>query len=210
MKEAPSIAAMVVNRDGEFAQWPACLKLNPVIDGTNNSGQKCRKANEDVEDAGEMLKDRLRCWRKHNEQQWPEHIIVYRDGLSESQFENCKNGEIQKMRSALYREAQTNAVECPKLLVICTVKRHHVRFLAKDLESDVSDRNQNAKSGTAIFRDVTRRDGHDFFLMSQNVIQGTGRPTHYVVLRNEIPDISIEDIAQAVSLLSYPAGPGFS
>ncbi|KAK5082233.1 hypothetical protein LTR05_007377 [Lithohypha guttulata] len=203
MKEAPSIAAMVVNRNGDFAQWPACLKLNPVIDGTNNLGQKCRKANENVEDAGEMLKDRLRCWRKHNEQQWPERIIVYRDGLSESQFENCKNGEIQKMRSALYREAQTSGVECPKILVICTVKRHHVRFLAKDSRSDVSDRNQNAKSGTAIFGDVTRGDGHDFFLMSQNVIQGTGRPTHYVVLRNEIPNISIEDIAQATYDLCF-------
>lgn len=44
----------------------------------------------------------------------------------------------------------------------------------------------NLKPGTVINRGVTEEGMWDFFLQAHNVIQGTGRPAHYVVVLDEI------------------------
>lgn len=44
----------------------------------------------------------------------------------------------------------------------------------------------NLKSGTVVDRGVTEEGMWDFFLQAHNVLQGTGRPAHYVVVLDEI------------------------
>lgn len=44
----------------------------------------------------------------------------------------------------------------------------------------------NLKPGTVVDRGVTEEGIWDFFLQAHNVIQGTGRPAHYVVVLDEI------------------------
>ena len=203
MKEAPSVAAMVANRDSSFSQWPTTFALNPVEEFRDEKGERKVKSNEMVEDVGQMLMNRRDYWIGENntdgQSEPSEQIILYRDGLSEGQLQLCKDKELRKIRAALFQRYQTEPQKRPRLLVICTIKRHNTRFYGQNRNREVVDHRGNASSGAVIYDEVTQGMGQDFFLMSQSVIQGTGRPVHYAVLHNEIPDLKIQEIAQAVS-----------
>jgi eukaryotic translation initiation factor 2C len=62
----------------------------------------------------------------------------------------------------------------------------------------INEKNPNPLPGTLVTTDITYGRGQDFFLISQNAIKGTARPTHYVVLSNE-NKYRLQDIAQMVS-----------
>lgn len=60
---APSVAGIVASIDKYLSQFPAQLSI-----------QERRK--EMITDVGDLLKSRLSLWRKHNNQQLPENILV--------------------------------------------------------------------------------------------------------------------------------------
>lgn len=65
-------------------------------------------------------------------------------------------------------------------------KRHHTRFYPlKEKDMDIN-KSGNLKAGTVVDRGVTEEGLWDFFLQSHNVLQGTGRPAHYVVVLDEV------------------------
>lgn len=85
---APSVAGMVASIDKHLGQWPATLRI-----------QKSRQ--EMVSDVGSMLKTHLKYWRtvgKHS--LLPENIIVYRDGVSEGQYDDVLEKELPLLRQA--------------------------------------------------------------------------------------------------------------
>lgn len=191
MKQAPSVAAMVSSMDPNFVRYLTKWKLNPRP--SPDSG----KSQEEVIGIENLLEWHLNAWKKQHNRH-PDEIVFYRDGLSDGQFEMCRQNEIASLRSML--DKKFTADQRPKLLVVCTVKRHNTRFLGpEDNKQNVRDTNRNPVASTVFYGDVTRGEGKDFFLVSHGTIQGTTRPTHYVVLWNEIPDISIQAIAEAVS-----------
>lgn len=192
MKQAPSVAAMVSSMDPDFVRYITNWKLNPR--SAPDSGQ----SQEEVIDIADMLEWHLDSWVNQHKR-YPNEIILYRDGLSDGQFEMCKIREIQRIRMMLdekFKEGRR-----PKLLVVCTVKRHNTRFLGPLNNRGACDHRRNPVASTVFYDNVTQGDGKDFFLVSHGTLQGTTRPTHYVVLWNEIPKINIEDIAQAVRIV---------
>lgn len=78
----------------------------------------------------------------------------------------------------------------PKLTIIIVGKRHHTRFYPvrdKVMDTKPSGKGSgNLKPGTVVDRGVTEEGTWDFFLQSHHVLQGTGRPAHYVVVLDEI------------------------
>lgn len=46
-------------------------------------------------------------------------------------------------------------------------------------------RMENPAPGTIVDHTITRRDYYDFFLVSQNVRQGTVSPTHYLIIHDK-------------------------
>lgn len=95
MNGSSGVAAMVASRDPLSTQWPASWRLHPVDPDSK------KKSNERVEDIGEMLIEQLMHWHDANSGTWPDQIIMYRDGLSEGQFDMCKKQEIEWMTTAL-------------------------------------------------------------------------------------------------------------
>lgn len=174
---APSIAGMVASVDRWLGQWPAVLRIQ----------DKARK--EMVSDLTDMLKSRLRLWKdpKHGKHaDLPENILVYRDGVSEGQYQLVLNEEVPLLRRAcqeMYPPADQNK-GLPRLTVVVVGKRHHTRFYASRKED--ADRSSNPKPGTVVDRGVTEARNWDFFLQSHAAIQGTARPAHYFVLLDEI------------------------
>lgn len=193
-KYSTSIAAVVASHDTNFAQWPASINLN------QRHPDDKKEALEEVQHLKQMMVERLQCYRRHRSR-LPDRIIIYRDGLSEGQFEMAKKREFGRILAAI--SLSYGNQPRPEIMLVCAVKRHHTRFLPPNQQ--VSNKAQfqsdsNPAPGTAFFETVTYDEGQDFFLISQNALQKTTvRPTHYVVLINTIPNASIQDVARAVS-----------
>lgn len=172
-KTAPSVAGVVASVDQWLAQWPADLRI-----------QAARQ--EMVSDLGNMLKARLRLWAKHNNSTYPENILIYRDGVSEGQYEIVLDQELPLLRQAcsdLYPATSTKA-GVPHLSILIVGKRHHTRFYPTR-DSD-ADRSSNPQNGTVVDRGVTEARNWDFFLQAHTALQGTARPAHYYVVLDEI------------------------
>jgi eukaryotic translation initiation factor 2C len=172
---APSVAGLVACTDKHLGQWPGSLSVQ----------EKARQ--EMVSDLTTMLKTALDNWitlGKHAS--LPENILVYRDGVSEGQYQTVYDKEIPLLRlacSQMYPPDLTKK-NLPRLTVVVVGKRHHTRFYPSQTKD--MDRGGNCKPGTVVDRGVTEEGMWDFFLQSHAVIQGTGRPGHYVVVLDEI------------------------
>ncbi|KAF8113383.1 hypothetical protein N665_0050s0041 [Sinapis alba] len=126
-------------------------------------------------------------------QRKPEHIIIFRDGVSESQFTQVLNIELDQMMQAC--EFHNNHGDWkPKFTVIISVKRHHTRFFQ---HSD-----QNVLPGTIVDSRICSPYSNDFYLCAHAGILGTSRPIHYHVLYDDI-GFSTDELQELVHSLSY-------
>ena len=91
---APSIAGVVASIDAMFSQYPASMR--------RQQGYK-----EMVTDLEEMIIERLRLWQKRNQDRLPNKVIVYRDGVSEGQYDLVREQELPLLdsvsRTRVYR-----------------------------------------------------------------------------------------------------------
>jgi eukaryotic translation initiation factor 2C len=74
--------------------------------------------------AAAMFKELLTRYKQKNNGLLPEHIIYYRDGVSESEFEAIRDNEGRELRR-LCQNSGTN------ITIIVAIKRHHTRFFAE-------------------------------------------------------------------------------
>ncbi|KKY26743.1 putative rna interference and silencing protein [Phaeomoniella chlamydospora] len=189
---APSIAGMVASIDDQLAQWPASIKI-----------QSPRQ--EMVQELTEMLKRHLNLWKERH-RELPHNILVYRDGVSEGQYQHVLDTELPQLRTAcvdLYPSTSTKA-NLPRISIIVVGKRHNTRFFPTELdENRVDMRSFNPVSGTVVERGVTEARKWEFFMQSHTALKGTARPAHYIVIHDEIFRKLCPDPATAVQELTY-------
>ncbi|KAI1818506.1 Piwi-domain-containing protein [Poronia punctata] len=187
----PSVAGVVATIDSSLGQWPGILKV-----------QQGRE--EMVANLKEMMRTRLELWRsmgKHAD--FPENIIIYRDGVSEGQYKLVLDKELPQILAAC-AQVSTKHYK-PKITLVVAGKRHHTRFYPTDPKD--CDMNGNPHPGTLIDKDVTGEGIWDFYLQSHAAIKGTARPAHYVVLQDEVftaqpnPADSLERMTHALSYM---------
>ena len=169
----PSIAAMVASTDASLAHWPADLRV------------QIRTRQEMVTLLGDMLRSRLEIWQSHHGGKYPENILVYRDGVFESQYEQVLNDEFSLMQKVCPSIYATTKQQPPRFTIIIVGKRHHTRFFVP-AGSTAADGSDNPKCGLVVDRGVTEARNWDFFLQSHASPIGTARPSHYYVLWDEI------------------------
>ncbi|KAF4944941.1 hypothetical protein FGADI_12323 [Fusarium gaditjirri] len=149
---APSVSAMVASIDKFLGQWPATLRI-----------QRARQ--ENVDDLTEMLKSRPGLWKtKGKHTALAENILIYRDGVSEGQYDMILSQELPQLRRAceqMYPAVDTKK-GLPRFTIIVCGKRHKTRFYPTT-EQDC-DRSGNTKPGTVVDRGVTEARNWDFFL----------------------------------------------
>lgn len=170
--ESPSISALVGNIDLDATRFTATVRAQ-----THRT--------EWIEAMEEMFDDRLKHFEKgmqmfQKERFAPSKIIVFRDGVSESQFEGLMDFECTAMRQAIKK--RYNGKHTPKLTILVVQKRHNTRFF------DRNDRDQknkgNLQPGTVIDGYVTSHQ-KEFYLCSHKGMLGTSRPAHYFILLDE-------------------------
>lgn len=172
-KSAPSVAAIVASVDSALAQWPAELRIQPP-------------RQEMVDDLDTLMQTRLKLWAKHNKNKYPENIVVYRDGVSEGQYDTVIDKELPLLKracEAVYPATETKR-GLPKMAIIIVGKRHNTRFYPTTDEA--ADRSANPMPGTVVDRGITESRNWDFFLQAHSALQGTARPAHYFTVWDEI------------------------
>lgn len=168
---APSIAGVVASVDAIFSQYPASMRT-----------QKGRV--EMVDELEEMITERLKLWQKRNQQRLPTKVIVYRDGVSEGQYRLVLENELPAFEKAFDKLYGAKSKH-PKISIIVVGKRHHTRFYPTTVEG-TDGRTGNPMPGTVVDRGVTGEKLFDFFLLAHQGLQGTSKPAHYVVIKDDI------------------------
>ncbi|KAK4044217.1 ribonuclease H-like domain-containing protein [Parachaetomium inaequale] len=175
---APSLVGMVASIDSSLAQWPAVTWANkPRVEQVGGK-----------DDAGQFVqhfKDRLRLWQDNNDKRLPEYIVIFRDGVSEGQFNMVLKDELPNIRQACRETYPAGPNAQPRISLIVSVKRHQTRFYPTD-RNHIHPRSKSPKEGTIVDRGVTNVRYWDFFLQAHASLQGTARPAHYTVLLDEI------------------------
>jgi len=125
-----------------------------------------------------VLQGLMEYQQKLNEK--PQRLIFFRDGVSESQFDQVLKNELPQIRKA----CQKLSIDANITLIICQ-KRHHHRFNTSGDDTIIDKKSKNLLPGTIIETGITHPTDYDFFLYSHRGIQGISRPCYYRVLLDE-------------------------
>ncbi|RLN21525.1 hypothetical protein BBJ28_00025119, partial [Nothophytophthora sp. Chile5] len=178
----PSIAAVVASMDRYSAQYASRVAA--------------QKASSDIQQLPLMLRDLFLAYYVNTSRK-PEHVIYYRDGVSEGQFHDILQTEMRALRKAFKMISEDYN---PPVTFIIVNKRHHVR--AFPVNPRDADQKGNVKPGTVIDTGIVNPHRFDFYLYGHSGIQGTTVPAHYTVLHDE-NNMSAEDVQRLTYHLGY-------
>ncbi|KAG9315634.1 argonaute-like protein [Chiua virens] len=185
----PSIAAVVANVDGHFAQFPASLRC-----------QETRK--EMITNLSEMMVERLKRYEAVS-RTLPDRVLVFRDGVSEGQFDTVLEQELPQIIDAFGRVNPKGGPQGkpyrPTLTIVICGKRHHARNWAADSQVD---RTGNTRPGTIVDQGITAVFDFDFYLQAHAGLQGHVKPTHYTVVYDE-SKLGADEVQQGINTASY-------
>ncbi|XP_077287385.1 protein argonaute-2-like isoform X2 [Arctopsyche grandis] len=174
----PSFVAVTASHDKHAYKYNIALKIQPP-------------AVEIIQGLEEMIKKHLLFYYKETKAQ-PQHIVMFRDGVSEGQFDQVLNSELMGIRAAC---SSLSTAYKPHISIFIVQKRHHTRFFPTNPKD--ADRNGNAPAGTCVDSDITHPTELDFYLLSHASIQGTSRPTRYHCIWDDadMTDDEVEHLA---------------
>ncbi|KAG8827956.1 hypothetical protein FRC17_007662 [Serendipita sp. 399] len=180
----PSLAAVVASIDSDFFQFPASMEL-----------QEGRK--EMIQNFEKMMIDRLLLYQSRMKA-LPERVLLFRDGVSEGQFDSVLVEELPQIQKAFEKVYKTG--KKPQLMICICGKRHHARFYPTDPQN--TSRNGNTKPGTVVDKGIGDVYRFDFYLQAHAGLQGTVKATHYTVVYDEI-GFPADTIQQGAHTSSY-------
>ncbi|XP_037719022.1 protein argonaute-2-like [Drosophila subpulchrella] len=163
-REIPSVVGVAASHDPYGAAYNMQYRLQ-------------RPALEEIEDMESITMEHLRVYRQYRKA-YPDHILYYRDGVSDGQFPKIKNEELKGIYAACSRVGIK-----PKICCVIVVKRHHTRFFPNGEPSQYNKFN-NVDPGTVVDRTIVHPNEMQFFMVSHQSIQGTAKPTRYNVIEN--------------------------
>jgi eukaryotic translation initiation factor 2C len=157
---SPSIAAVVATTN-----WPAANRYAARV-------RMQEHRTERILHFGDMSLELLQHYAQLNNV-WPDKIVVFRDGVGDSNFYMVLNEELSDLRRA-FKTVNYN----PAITLIVVHKRHSTRFFLEDGFGNVSP-------GTVVDKKIVHPFEFDFYLCSHYGCFGTSKAPHYYVLLNE-------------------------
>ncbi|CAG8487469.1 10123_t:CDS:2 [Ambispora gerdemannii] len=146
----------------------------------DSKGVKKNVSEEKILEMQQIVKELLTEYKEIN-RCLPKKIVMYRDGVSESQYKMVLEYELKAIQTACreFKDKEEKTYD-PPITFIVVGKRHHIRANAEDKKN--TDRNGNCLPGTIIDRKIMHPYLFDFLLYSHSSLQGTSRPAHCIVL----------------------------
>eukprot|EP00914_Ancora_sagittata_P028916 GHVO01057057.1.p1 GENE.GHVO01057057.1~~GHVO01057057.1.p1 ORF type:complete len:324 (-),score=38.31 GHVO01057057.1:75-1046(-) len=176
----PSVCAVLGNIGNDLTKFPL-LDVRPLPPFT-----------EVIPNFDSIIENLLEARRKY-QNQIPNRVVFLRDGVSDSQFDAVLKGEVEAIERAFKNKGEPK----PKILVIVTQKRHHIRFFQDG---------ENLPPGTILRGELTHPCPYpNFWLLSHAGIKGTSHPARYFILRNDM-GIQEEHISHFCHELCYLYG----
>jgi eukaryotic translation initiation factor 2C len=132
-----------------------------------------------------MIEERVWAYFQ-NMGQLPQHILFYRDGVSESQFGMVSLEELPLIRRGCNNagvRANAGPNWSPRITLLVVGKRHHTRFYPTNPER-LGQVGANLSSGLVVDRVVTSPWQADFYLQSHDSALGSAKSAHYIVIEN--------------------------
>lgn len=162
---SPSIAAVVAT-----VNWPEANRYAARV-----SPQAHRV--ETILNFGSICRDLVNTYVKERGVR-PNKIVVFRDGVSEGQFEMVLGQELMDLKRSVCDDSYQ-----PKITIIVAQKRHQTRlFLENKNDGGATG---NVPPGTVVDTKIVHPHDFDFYLASHYGGIGTSKPTHYHVLWDE-------------------------
>ncbi|XP_024635714.1 protein argonaute 16 isoform X1 [Medicago truncatula] len=195
--DIPSIAAVVGSRC-----WPLISRYrasvrsqSPKVEMIDSLFKLVDKMNDDgileKKDDG-IIRELLLDFYSSSGNRRPTQIILFRDGVGESQFQHVLDIELNQIIKA-YKHIDGDV---PKFTVIVAQKNHHTKlFQANALE-------KNVPPGTVVDTNIVHPRNYDFYMCAHAGMIGTSRPVHYHVLLDEI-GFSSDGLQNLINSLSY-------
>uniref|UniRef100_A0A1I7TQZ5 Piwi domain-containing protein n=1 Tax=Caenorhabditis tropicalis TaxID=1561998 RepID=A0A1I7TQZ5_9PELO len=171
-----SIACLVGSMDGYPTRFAPVFRVQP------------RQANTIV-DLGDMIREAiLNFWNSTGFK--PHKIVIYRAGIQD--VEEILQVELRALREAC---SSIDPAYQPGFTFIGLDVTHHTRLFAAD-DADQIGASRNVPAGTLVETGVTVNNLFEFFLVSHAGIQGTSRPTRYIVMwdDNQMPPEEIHEM----------------
>ncbi|KLO14205.1 Piwi-domain-containing protein [Schizopora paradoxa] len=167
--QKPSMAGLVVSIDKNASKYIATTSIQPP-------------RVEIVQNLTAMLMNVIPVFNSYRKaikegDIWPEHLIIFRDGVSEGELHSVVDREFSQVKG---RGMPANK---PKITFIVVGKRHHIRFAPS--MRDTADKSGNCPAGFIVDDKITSPGIFDFYLQSQGGLLGTSRPSHYIVVKDE-------------------------
>ena len=167
-----TITSVVANCDLDLGRWPGSVRYH------DERGMM-------VDDLAVMIEERLACFTGNGKNKDPSIIIVYRSGVSESQYQRVLDQEYPKIASA--RDAAYSGGDKPKITMVIVTDRHQGRFdpegnqrseahcIAQQEREDpkLPTPSSVVRPGTVVKRETAVSDRWDFFLQSHHAASGT-------------------------------------
>ncbi|KAF7901748.1 uncharacterized protein EAF01_007047 [Botrytis porri] len=191
----PSMAGVVATFDQQCSKYSASARLQE-----NNT--------ESIADLADMIGERLDRYYAVNNV-LPEHILFYRDGVSESQYGMVVIDEIPRIKAGCRAAGARNGQVqnwCPKITLLVVGKRHHTRFFPKVAKTKKFD--SNLPSGLLIDSGVVTPNHFSFYLQSHDSALGSARSAHYIVIINE-SDYTPEIIQETTNTIYFTGSRAF-
>ncbi|CAN0900264.1 Protein argonaute 16 [Linum grandiflorum] len=188
--DAPSIAAVVGSLD-----WPDITRYSGAVRTQSPKVEMIDSLYKPLPDGTDdgIMRQLFLSFHQSTEGRIPRQIVIFRDGVSESQFNQVLNIELPQIIKA-YQHLGKND-EVPKFTVIIAQKNHHTK-LFKAQGPD------NVPPGTVVDTSVVHPRNYDFYMCAHNGAIGTSRPAHYHVLIDEI-GFTPDELQDLVHSLSY-------
>ncbi|GIL75720.1 hypothetical protein Vretifemale_5434, partial [Volvox reticuliferus] len=164
----PSVAAVVASLDSTLGRWSSRVLLQ--------TGRQ-----EVITGMATATKELLMEFYRVNRNAKPQRLVMYRDGVSEGQFDQVLAEEYMAIRKACSELEESYR---PAITFVVVQKRHNTRLLPADNAG--ADNKGNVLPGTVVDRGIVSPDAYDFYLNSHAGLQGTNKPAHYHVLIDEI------------------------
>lgn len=163
----PSVAGVVMC-DKYLARYHSTLSLQ-------------NRRQEMITRLGDMVVRMVQKW-KAMYNTLPRNVLIYRDGVSEGQYDMVRDHEMRSIKNACGPIYASASVPQPRITIIIVTKRNHTRFAPMHNADDKA----NCRAGLVVDRGITDTSLWDFFFQPHSTLQGTARPGHYVVVHDEI------------------------
>ncbi|CAJ0577491.1 unnamed protein product, partial [Mesorhabditis spiculigera] len=142
---------------------------------------------------GSRIQWMLQLWQRNRGEKLPDAIYIFRDGVSEGQYQMVRDFEFPAITEACHEFQHGYR---PKFAVIICTKRHKTRLTKANVY-------KNLDSRTVVDTDIVNPHLTEFYIQSHQTVQGTGKSTKYELLINDIPGVTQDSLQSLAVALSF-------